>query len=125
MLKKLTIFLSIILLTGCSKINEITCIKEEIKDDINTSIIVKADIKRNDIDKITINGVLEYDDESLFKTKCDELKSDNVICEENKIIEKNIQTDYLSKENIDTIKKMSIEKYIKQMEEIGYKCEKK
>ena len=125
MLKKLTIILFILLLTGCSKINEITCIKEETKDDIKTSIVVKADIKRNDIDNIIMDGILEYNDESLFELRCDELKNDNVTCEENKIIQKGIQREYLSSDDIDTIKKMSLENYVKQMEEIGYKCEKK
>ena len=123
--KKIIIVLSILLLTGCSNIKEITCTKDEVKDDINTSIVVNTEIKRNKIDSIEINGILEYNDESLFKIKCDELKDNNVICENNKITQKDIQVDYLSKENIETIKKMSIENYIQQMEEIGYKCEKK
>ena len=120
--KKTLIILSILLFTGCSSVKEIRCLKEN---EDKTKIEVITTIERNNINNITMNGITEYDDLNVFNYKCDELIGNDILCENGNIIQKNIQSEYLSKKDIETIKKMSLEKYIKQMEENGYKCEKK
>ena len=121
MLKKIPLILLIVLLSGCDKTKEINCEKKIEEEKYISPITVKSNVSNGQINDVVIDGTLEYKDSEYFAMVCEEVE--DIVCEDTVVKLKNVKE--ISQEDLDKLKQLKTKQYIEDMEEKGFKCEKK